>query len=374
MPGYKTKIITVFFMIAFLFILTGCETLSDLGIGSRTTHDAAFLTLELDQPYGIEELSPGSGRYRYDRDATAEIKVVANSGYEFLGWAGPDGGNVGKVSDRDYRLKMSENKRIRTDLRYNDFLLLNIEFDDYEIFDFNDTSETLDISHTVEKISFRFNNRVSGENDLEVWIEDPEAESGNEENNSLIRNPQLEIVDNYIVTNIEFWFEDFVEIYFDDEEDRDDIKFEKEYILNIESNFANNIFDIDNKEYNEEIISLSFQIEEPMPKTPEIIGIAKENGDVEISWHRTESITKFAVDDYVTEYIIQRSINDRNFDNNITEFFIAVDLEMDDKPVKINSYNDSDINLSNNIYFYRIIAVNEFGNRSEPSEIKSTKN
>ncbi len=372
MPGLKRRFYISLILLFLLIALSSCDSIEQLNTRGESSHDAAFLTLEIDRLYGVKEIKPGAGRYRYEPEAIAEIKLIANPGYEVIGWAGIDGGDVIKVSDQNYKLTMSDNKRIRTNLRYNEFLLLDVKFNDIKTVEFNKLNNIIEIPHTIENINFRFNNKVSEENDLTIWIEAPDSE----EENSVIRDFNFSISDNQIIIDIQPWFENFIELYFEgnDEENEINNEFEKEYILNIESNFANNIFDSSNKEYNEEIISLSFQIEEPNPKTPEIIGLSKDNGDVEISWHRTESVTKFAVEDYVEEYIIQRSRNNQDFEDNITEISVAVDLfDESERPVKIHRYIDSEINLNNNIYYYRVIAVNQFDNRSEPSDIKSTE-
>lgn len=361
-------------VVMLILLLTGCESLT--GFNDEVQKDeSVFLTIELDKPYSVEKLFPGRGNFRYDSGTIAEIKLITNPGYEFLGWAGVDGGDVVKVSDQNYKLTMLENKRIRTNFLYNNFLLLKIEFDNLIKLMHDDINDIIEIPHIIEEIALNFNNKISLENDISALIKDPEKSTGEP---LLIEDLKIEFLDNKLVIHLEPWLEDFIKLYFEENENNEEneinIEFEKEYILDIKSNFANNIFDSGNKEYNEEIISLSFQIEEPRPKNPEIIGLSKDNGDVEISWHRTESVTKFAVEDYVEEYIIQRSRNNKDFEDNIIEISVAVDLfDESERPVKIHRYIDSEINLNNNIYYYRVIAVNQFDNKSEPSDIRSTE-
>jgi hypothetical protein len=225
------------------------------------------------------------------------------------------------------------------------------------------------ISHITNNLFFKLNNFVSPENKLIESIEDPDNPALFEVFDTDL---EAEIDENIITINLEKWFAEFSRLYYDEVIDYN-LDFDKRYILKVESEYANNIFDIKNMELDDEIIELNFKIEIPYPEVPDIESIIFQNEDIIFSWHRAQSLEKFDVNNYVEKYIVQRSKNDSSF-TNITEFTINTEIyDENNKPYKIIRFVDSqDLNLANNSYYYRVIAVNEFGNQSAFSDIRST--
>jgi len=350
-----------------IFILSGCDTVSNIA----TESDSKYLTIRLNQSNsaGLEEISPGIGRYRYDNNVTTKVIIKAAAGYEFLGWEGRDKDKLAKESSTSFSIYMEDDYEIKAIINYIEFMLLGVDIDDTKNIEAENIEKNNMISHTTNNLFFKLNNFVSPENKLIVSIEDPDNPALFEE---FVTDLEAEIDENMIIINLEKWFNEFSRLYYDEVIDYN-LDFDKRYILKVESEYANNIFDIKNMELDDEIIELNFKIEIPYPEVPDIESIIFQNEEIIFSWHRAQSLEKFDVNNYVEKYIVQRSKNESSF-TNITEFTINSEIyDENNKPYKIIRFVDSqNLDLANNTYYYRVIAVNEFGNQSEVSDIRST--
>lgn len=361
MPSKYYKTIGILLTLLILStVLVGCDIFQE----NETQTKQVYLNLAASNSYGIQNLEPGQGRYIYDKGSVADIEFEYNEGYKFLGWEGKDGKDITKEKDGQYILQMNEDKEIKAELKLVDFQPIEIDFDGIDPFNYPPQNQVTNVPHNLENVAVTFNNKLNQENELSIAIE-----SENETDN--IEAEQIEITENKINISLTDWRDRF---YSDNEED-DYLKFGNEYTLNVGTNNNNNIFDVNNKEIDSDIV-INFKVEEPYPEKPKNVNIEINDNNVELSWIRSKTNAKIDVEDYVQEYIIYRSKNEDHLEdeeslsnNNVKVINISVDNPQGQKIIR---YTDKNLDLSNDQYYYRVKAVNNYDNESKLSSLVST--
>ncbi|MFW6029080.1 MAG: hypothetical protein ACOCRO_02370 [Halanaerobiales bacterium] len=363
MPSsFYKKAVLILLLIFILSTMVACDLTQE-----EEKTEQVYLNLDVSNTYGVEKLEPGKGRFIYDKGAIAEIEFGYVDSYNFIGWEGKAGREVTKKENDKYIIQMDEDKEIKANLKLKNFKPLEVDFSGLEPFSYSTTNEITDIPHNLESVSIKFNNKLHTDNELDVSIEPKDDSTEVDE----IDSEKVEIKDNYININLSDWRDGF----YSDDEENNYLEFGNKYTLSIGTNNKNNIFDVKNREIDKNMI-INFKVEEPYPEVPGNFTLTHEDGYVEISWLRSKSNAKIEVDEYVKKYIIFRSDNRENIEDedtineeNVKVININVDYPQENKIIR---YEDKEINLSKNEYYYRIKAINSYDNDSKLSEIIST--
>jgi len=369
------SIIIVVFILMLIPALAGCDMLEE---DEEIEH--VYLTVELENPYAVEILNPAPGRYKYEEGAVVDIELVENEGWNFLGWQGEDGDEVA-ARDKDagkYSLVVSEDRAIEAELELKEFLGLKIDFDGVGAVDFAEHAgpggEVTDVPHNIEYIMLEFNNRLH-ENvveDLVVEMINDEANDGNDKENEeendeeneeqLIDSDNIAVEENYLIITIRDWRDRW---FFGDEEDY--LEFGKEYSLLID-NSDEYIFDADSlKRIEPEKIEIDFVIEQPYPESPADVNAEILNDRIEVRWLRSEKNAEVDMEEYAENYRVYRSSNQEDLegvrdseeiDKDQVEVF-DLNVEEDLEGEKVLRYEDSEVELEEEDYYYRVSAYNE---------------
>mgnify|MGYP006277393071 CR=1 FL=1 len=331
------KILLLLFV--FSLALTAC-TDSELSPKNRF-----YLAIEQSNQYGAT-INPGSGYFVYDKNAIATIELELTSGYNFKGWQGPNSSELVAVDcgNNKWKLKIDQDKTIKAELELEKFSVTTTapEFDED------------DVPANLKEIRLTFNNKLGISADYLI-IEFFKV-SVPEEN--LIDNRDLEIKENQIVIDLG---SDYLNQRY--------LEFGETYELQI----ANRVLDEAGRSFT--MPDLKFEIEIVPPEAP-FIGIDKlpAANEIEIFWQRCKDNLKGLGADYVVEYRIYRSLNNKEF--SATPYKIisvsAGDFALTDVEISFRENFEQDLDLSN-IYFYKVRAVNEEGKVSEFSNLVSTK-
>ena len=170
---------------------------------------------------------------------------------------------------------------------------------------------------------------------------------------SLIDNSDFEIKDNQLVINLVRAF----------------LEFGEEYELEI----TNRILDEDGRSF--AVPALKFKIETVAPEAP-FVGIDKieVTNQLEIFWQRAKDNLRGLGDNYAVEYRIYRSSNDKEFSDEPYEIISLAegDFQLDDLEISFREDINGNLDLSTNIYYYKVQAVNEDVKISKFSNIVST--
>lgn len=334
--------------------------------------EQVYLNLDVSNTYGVEKLEPGKGRFIYDKGAIAEIEFGYLDSYKFIGWEGKDGKEVTKKENDKYIIQMNEDQEIKANLELKNFKPLQVDFSDLDPISYSTTNDITNVPHNLESVSIKFNNKLHTDNELEISIALKDDSTEVDE----IESDRVSIEDNYINISLSDWRDRF----YSDEEEDNYLEFGKTYTLNVGTNNNNNIFDVKNREIDKNI-AIDFKVEEPYPEVPGNFTLIIKDGFVEISWLRSKTNAKIEKDEYVKKYILYRSKNRDNIedeDNINKENAKKIKINFDNpninytKEDKIIRYEDKEINVSENKYYYRIKAVNSYDNDSKLSEIIST--
>ncbi|MGM0414710.1 MAG: hypothetical protein ACQEQP_05990 [Bacillota bacterium] len=350
------KIIIISLLLITTFLLSACDTV--LEGNNDANRDLVYLSINSNYPYGIKTLKPGSGRYAYDEGVIAEIDFSPEVGLEFINWAGADGDQVKQEPNGTYIIKMNNHKNISIIMKLIEFMPRYIIFDDNLEVEYKD--QIVNIPYNLEILTLKFNNKVNEANDLTAVVElTSEAEEIRE-----LTPLNIVIEDNKIILD---WYE---RIFYEARND-DYFDFGEEYKLIIKQNSNDKIFDTSLNEVKEDI-EIDFMVEEPFPEIPQNIVLKRENNNkLEISWLGSRTNNVIEIDEYVSKYKIYKYINKDKFTKENADEIILVEVSEPDEN-KIIRKVDSNVDLLQNKYSYRIQAVNSFDNESELSEIAST--
>ncbi len=357
---YNKKIVLLLFFFLIILTLIGCEMLQE-----EEKEKRVYLNIDVDNPYSVEKLQPGQGRYIYDKDAVAKIEFEHAEGYEFVEWQGEDGQKVVKKDSNNYNLLMSRDRKVKLGLELLEFKLTKLKFDGLD----NIEEDFIEgIPHNLEYVVFQFNNTVHQENEIIVEIEN--VDDGKIKQ---VESDNISIEDNKIIIDLVDWRDNF----YVDEEKENHLEFAQKYEMRVQNSTNDNIFDINTEEIGKKAININFIVEEPYPETPGDINQDVENGVVKLSWLHSKTNAKIDNEEYVEDYIIYKNVNDDNFEDEdeleIININIKEDLSVDSpQNKKILRYKDEDIDLENNNYYYCIKAKNEYDNESRISEIVGT--
>lgn len=364
---YK-KLGFILILIVILTALVGCDNMQETENGERV-----YLNLGVSNTYGVETLNPGEGRFIYDKNAVAEIDFSSAEGYNFIGWEGEDRDALSKESDGQYILKMNDDREIKANLELVNFKPIEVNFSGIDPVKYSELGQVTNVPHNLEDVSIKFNNELYQDNELIVEIEKKTSGDVDE-----VDSNQIEIVDN----NINIVVTDWIDRFYSDSDNDSHLEFGKDYILHVDTiNENGNIFDVNNKEI-DEYLAIDFSVEEPYPAVPENVNLDINNGTIELSWLRSKTNAKIDVKEYVSKYKIYKSTNKEYLkDKSTIEEHGIVPQEKYVDPQKENPINwdDSDVNLEMNDYYYRVIAINdydddnEYDNESRLSEIVSTE-
>lgn len=387
--SFKFLIVPVF--ILSLSLLAGCDFIGDDGPGADRT------SLRIDGPgdsYSLESISPGFGRYYYDRGATAEIEFEIFDGYEFESWDGPDGYRVTRkdLGDNKYKslIHMDEDRRIKLGVNFKEFLLLAVEFTDREektqsvkIDDLDKPIEVAGIPHNLETIFLKFNNIVDSDNKIEgilygLLIEEDEDNNddndngnnndNNEEKESFDLYRHIKLEENHVEIEIFDWLKELARAAEDEENSREEI-YEKKYDMTISTKDRDNIFTVNN--YNLNIngketdgdIKFQLEIDKPYPEPPYNLHF---ESDERLTWRHKRPVAGFDLEnDHEMKYRIEVSKNNRN------DFKELVTVEGKENTIIVKHGN---FDLENNLYYARVIAINDYDVESDPSKIISFGN
>ena len=363
MAGYLKKLGVILILLVLLPVLSSCDGLQD-----EAEIEYNYLNISADNQYGVEQIEPDLGRYRYEDGAVVEIEFAEAAGYEFLGWEGDDGGDVAG-SDGDYSIQLDGDKNIRAALRLKEFKPLEIDFSGIEPIDYVDADDITGVPHNFEDVTIFFNNALYPDNELEVRIEkvndnandNDNDNSDNDQDEDIIEANNILIDDNKIEISLTDWRDRF----FTDESQDEYLEFAEEYQLIVETPYDDYIIDVDNREYQNDEIVVDFMVEEPYPETPENVRIERKGDDYEISWQRSRANAQIDVDEYVKEYRLYKFTGESDFTEDDADEEIEIDVDNpDDK--KVIRY-EGEIQDTENIY-YRVKAINEYDNDSGLSE------
>ena len=375
----KKKIAVAFLLLLLIPVFSACDIFQE-----EEEEERFYLDIALDNPYGVETFKPGPGRYIYDEDAVAELEFAEAEGWNFLGWQGDDGDEVAEEDDGEYSLVMNEDKSIKAALNLKEFKPLDIDFDGIDTLSYADREDIEGVPHNISYVRLKFNNALNENNEIEAVIrpendeeENNEEENEEEENNNneeeAIEPDEIEVQDNIITVSLTDWRDRF----FVDEEEDEHLEFAQEYEMVVdEATSGDNIFDVENREIDEEI-KASFVVEEPYPGSPDDVNLKVENDTIELSWHRSRKNAKIDIDEFVEDYEIYKSeerddlIDADEIDEDEVEI-IEFNIE-DPQDKKVLRYEDEDVDLAEEDYFYRIKAINELGNESRLSELAGTE-
>lgn len=357
---YK-KLGLVLILAVILTAVVGCDNIQNTEKGERV-----YLNLGTTNTYGVEILNPGEGRFIYDKNAVAEIEFASAEGYDFIGWEGEDKDALTEESDGHYKLKMNEDREIKANLELVDFKPLEVNFSGIDPVKYSELGQVTNVPHNLEDVSIKFNNELHTDNELVVRI--VENENNNEDE---IDSSQIEIVDN----NINITVTDWIDRFYSDDSNDSYLKFGKEYTLHVETNNNDNIFDVELNEISEDL-AIDFKVEEPYPEIPGSITLDINNGTVELAWLRSKTNAKIDKKEYVSEYKIYKSTNKDYLKDkgSINEHNVeAIEITGVESGEKTIRYEDQDVNLEQNNYYYRVIAINSYDNESRLSELVSTE-
>jgi len=368
------KILLLLLLLFMLPGLIGCE----FQYGEEV--DYVYLDIDVENSYGVAEIEPGIGRFRYEKDSLAELKFSAASGYDFVGWQGEDGDKVSEGNEEgEYTLKLDNKMQIKAALDMLEFKPLEIDIDGVDAVSFDDRKDITDVPHNISNIQLEFNNALNDNNEIEAEIIPANNESNDENDLETIEPEEIEVQNNEIIVSLTGWRDRF----FADEEEDEHLEFGQEYKLTIdEATTGDNIFDVDNREIEDEI-DLSFVVKEPYPAAPEDVSIRVEDDNlIELSWHRSRENAEIDIDEYVEIYRIYKSkdrdelLETEEIDEDEVEVIeVSIgDLNVDDpQDKKVLRYEDEAVDLLEDDYFYRIKAVNDLGNESRLSELVGTE-
>gem|GEM_PF-5785127 len=385
---YKKAIIVVLLLLL-VPALASCDFMRE----EEEELEYVYLNIAQESSYGVETLEPEPGRYRYEEGAVVDIEFAEAEGWNFLGWQGDDGEDVAEENGDEYRIEMDDDKSIRADLEIEEFKGLEIDFDRIDPVDFADyaepNEEVTDVPHNVEYISLEFNNRLHEDvvEDLEVEMKNDNSndndnnDNDDDEDDHIIDIDNIAVEENHLVITIMDWRDRW--FYVDEDED-EYLEFGEEYSLTIEKS-DEYIYDADSlKRIEPEKIEIDFVIEQPYPERPADVNVEVLNGEVEVRWLRSEKNAKVDVNEYAEYYRIYKStemdklegITDGDeIDENGVEI---IDLHLDDEELqgeKVLRFEDDDVNLDEEEYYYRVSAYNEINDEiyeSVLSEMVST--
>lgn len=330
------KILDVLLVIIIILSLTACSD-SDL-----TADKQVYLMIEQNRPYGAV-ISPGAGYFVYDKGTIAQVELDLIEGYNFIDWQGPNGVELVNTAENIWKIQMDGDKEIKAVLKLAGFALLTTE-------PINGESN---IPYDLAEIAFSFNNQLGITADypqLKLFkLSSPE--------NNLIDQQDIQIQENKIIINLanNYGRNSYLE-------------FGAEYELNIE----NRILDIAGRSFR--VPPLNFKVETVAPEAP-FIGIDKVANRLEIFWQRSKDNFKGLGEDYVLEYRIYRSKNNKEFATTAYEILTttAGDFQLDEVEIVFSENLEEDLDLSNTIYYYKIRAVNEDGKMSKFSNLVNTE-
>jgi len=355
-------------LILLLLFLISNLTACDLTQTEEKT-EKVYLNLDVNNTYGVKKLEPGEGRFIYNKGAIAEIEFEYIDSYDFKGWEGKDREKITEKEDNRYIIQMNGDREIKANLELKKFKPLEVNFDNLDSFSYSEKSEITNVPHNLESVSIRFNNKLHSENELNVSI-------NTENTTDEIDAEQIEIEDDHINIILSNWRDRF----FSDDEEDNYLEFGEEYTLNVYSSNNTNIFDIRNREIDKNI-AIDFKVEEPYPEGPDNTTVDIDNDNAKISWLRSKTNAQIDVEEYVENYIIYRSKNKDNLKDkesisreNVKEIKVYfndpdINYTVEDKIIR---YEDKEINLNKNEYYYRIKAINNYDNDSKLSNIVST--
>ena len=326
-------------LVLIILLSLGLSACSDDELSNDSNR--VYLEIEQSNPYGVT-ITPGRGYFVYDKGTIANVELEVVTGYNFKGWQGPNGFEVVAVgsSNSQWKLNMDGDKSIRAELELENFVL--------------DTTSPIngadDVPYNLNKIVLTFNNKLG------IAPTYPQIKFFKviDSEDSLIDNSDFEIKDNQLVINLVRAF----------------LEFGEEYELEI----TNRILDEEGRAF--VVPNLKFKIETVDPETP-FIGIDQVDvtNQLEIFWQRAKDNLKGLGDDYAVEYRIYRSSNDQEFSDEPYEIISLAegDFQLDDLEISFREDINGNLDLSTNIYYYKVRAVNEHGKVSKFSNIVSTK-
>lgn len=356
----KYKIIVILFIP--LFIFTACDNTEE-----NIVKDQKYLSMALNNEYSVNDLSPGEGRYSYDENSIAKIKFQLNEGYDFDGWEGEAQSRLAQAEGdtHSYQLKMNQDSQLTLKTTLNQFELLTAELGDIKKYDYSPGMEIDNLPYNLEELRLIFNNQVNEKNELNFKIREEDGDP--ETDNPVIIDSEDYVSDifsieaNKIIVN----WENF------NPAETEDLEFGSTYQLVISETGNTRIFDPKLNEISSEI-KIDFTIEEAKPEKVENLVLETENGEIKLSWLRSEENKDYQNESYVSEYRIYEYKNESEFtkENAIEEKTVTVESPAENKILRKTITELTD--LDNNTYHYRVTAVNEAKNESELSKVVST--
>ncbi|MFW5994429.1 MAG: hypothetical protein ACOCQF_04715 [Halanaerobiaceae bacterium] len=330
-------------------VLSSCDSLQ-----SDANLEYNYLNISADNEYGIENIEPGLGRYRYEKGTVADIKLSTTEGYASLEWQGEDRGDVVKENG-NYIIQLDEDKKIRAALELEEFKPLEIDFSGIEPFAYEEADSVTGVPHNLEEAIINFNNELYSDNELEIRIENVNSDES-EDTEDVIEPHNIEIDENKVIISLLDWRERFY-----DEEEDSYLKFAEDYRLIVETPY-----DVDNREYQEEELVINFKVEEPYPEVPD--NVRFDNDKSELSWWRSKTNAKIDLDkeEYVNKYIVYKFVGESNFEKKDADSKIEVIV---DNPAEEDVIKKQlNIEEEEKIY-YKVSAVNDYDNESNLSEV-----
>ncbi|MFW6378211.1 MAG: hypothetical protein ACOCZY_02290, partial [Bacillota bacterium] len=178
---------------------------------------------------------------------------------------------------------------------------------------------------------------------------------------NIIDPNNIEIEENKVIISLLDW-RDRIST---DEEEENYLEFDKEYQLKVETPY-----DVDNREYEADEITVDFKVEEPYPEVPGNVSFNRD--EAELSWRRSKANAKIDLDEYVDKYIVYKFVGESDFEKADADEETEVDVkDLEDSDKKVIRF-EGEISDTENIY-YRVSAINEYDNESDLSEVKGTE-
>jgi len=336
----KAGLIALILLLA--VFITGCDAVFQ---EDTSPTNPEILRIRGDE-LGGEIIYPGSGNFVYERGTTAELELQANEGYEFAGWRGENADEVMKVDDYNWQIYMDDNKEL-----YSEFTLI-----EFLLWDSEPKSDAEKVSYDISEVILTYNNTVDREklaDDISVYqVDEPETEEEEVESNII---QDIVVDNNKIILELE-----------------GNLNFGAEYAVTV----SENIWDIEGNFAEPE--DFVFTVEKGEPGIPVINNIRQSNEeDIEIIWESSLENIKDESERNAGQYRIYRSLSEDDDFEELVELKAHEDDDEEDNDFSrednLISYTDGDID-SDNIYYYKITAVDEAGTESEPSDILSSDN
>ena len=324
--------------------LTGCDIFpTEQEVQEK---DYVFLNLEKSNQYGGEFINPeGAGDYAYSPGAVVEIETQITDGYIFNGWQGAGSADVVmEKKDEDkttWKIEMNEDKSIEAVYKLEQFKKLSSK----------PAAGTKDVSYKTDKIKITFNNELGITKSSIIKID---------YDNSTDEDFRDDLVGDIIIE------ENYIEIDL-----RDYLKLNETYTVE----FTGSVWDEDNNLL-EESPDFSFTSEPDSfnPDKPTSIGIKTAEDKVELVWEKCLDNPREVLNKYAIKYYIYRSTDNEEFSKiaEVVDPDPTIDDNNESEVVQIN-HIDEDVNLQENVYYYKISAVDENGNKSDLSKVVSTE-